>query len=192
MKRKIATLILFGAMMMSLAACSNPEGENTTPQGSNEPEVNEPANSPSEAVTENPNLAIGDTAEIGSWSVSVTSFEYSTRIDNGYSYFSPDDGNQYAVVSMTVTNNGTSSATFWPSFSLGDDISGIVVYDGKYEYSSTQLLAYDDDLHDESMNPLTTASGVIVFEVPETVVNGEGTLTITISAGSDSATFSLR
>lgn len=192
MKRKIATLILFGAMMMSLAACSSPEGENTTPQGSNEPEVSEPTNSPSEAVTENPNLAIGNTAEIGSWSVSVTSFEYSTRIDNGYSYFSPDDGNQYAVVSMTVTNNGTSSATFWPSFSLGDDISGIIVYDGKYEYSSTQLLAYDDDLHDESMNPLTTASGVIVFEVPETVVNGEGALTITISAGSDSATFSLR
>lgn len=35
---------------------------------------------------------------------------------------------------------------------------------------TTSLLAYDADLHDEYVNPLSSASGIIAFEVPMTVV----------------------
>ena len=138
-------------------------------------------------------LAIGDVAELGDFSVSVTGFDLSTRIDVGYSsYYSPDEGNQYGIVSMSVTNNGTEAQTFWPSFSLGDDINGVVIYDNTYEYTSTQLLTYDEDLHDKFLNPLTSAEGNIVFTLPDSVVNGDGPLAIELSYGDDVATFALK
>nr|DAD70869.1 MAG TPA: protein of unknown function DUF5067 [Siphoviridae sp. ctvok7] len=199
--KKALCFMAAGVVALSLCSCStNTPATSVGAQGGGAPsaQVSEPVQAtPTPASTTTPtpeptNLAIGDTAEIGDWSVSVTGFEFSTQINNGYGYFSPDDGNQYAVVSMSVTNNGSSMDTFWPSYSFGDDIKGIVIYDGQYEYSSVQLLAYDEDLHDESMNPLTTANGVIAFEVPEAVTSGSGTLVITISDGSASATFDLR
>ena len=195
MKKVLICATMLSAIAVSLCACSqssspveNLESPAITSSQTSEVPV-EPTPTPTPEAT---GFAIGETAEIGDWSVSVTAFEFSQRIDDGYGYFSPDEGNQYGVVSMTITNNGTDTGTFWPSFSLGDDIIGGITYDGTYEYSSVQLLAYDEDLHNKSMNPLTTATGKIVFELPDVVVNASEPLVITISQGNNSATFNLR
>lgn len=137
-------------------------------------------------------LAIGDESSLKDWSISVTGFEFTSRIDNGYSYFDSDEGNQFGVVSLSVTNNGTEAANFLPSFGYGDDVIGKIIYNEEYEYSSTQLLGYESDMHDKFLNPLSSASGVIVFEVPEAVVNGSESLIFTLISGSDQISFSLR
>lgn len=195
MKKVIFCVAMSAVLTVSLCACS----QNPSPTESSAPHVTPGAEPPAASMAPTPapaveaaELAIGETAEVGDWTVSVTAFEFSTEIDNGYGYFSPDEGNQYGVVSMTVTNNGTETGTFWPSFSLGDDIIGGITYDGTYEYSSVQLLAYDEDMHNKSMNPLTTATGKIVFELPDAVASDTAPLVITISQGSNSATFNLR
>lgn len=147
---------------------------------------------PEKPQTETVAFSVGESAELDSWSISVTGFEFLTRIDDGYGYFEPGEGNQFGVVSVSVTNNGTEADSFLPSFGFGDDVVAKIMYDGQYEYSATQLLAYDADLHDEFLNPLSSASGVIVFELPDTVVNGTESLTIAFTSGSNSTEFTLR
>lgn len=209
--KKIFALFLCAVLLLALAACSKASnsvqgqlesqlGSENTESGTqetsggdvmvDEAEDEQIPEEPSDE--ENKPLAIGESAELGTWSISVTGFEFSTKIDNGYSYFEPDAGNQYGIVSVSVTNNGTQADSFLPSFGLGDDVSGKLLYNEEYEYSSTQLLGYDADLHDEFLNPLSSASGVIVFELPEVVVNGAESLTINFNAGVDSTSFALR
>lgn len=106
--------------------------------------------------------------------------------------FDPDSGNQYAVVSMTVENTGKTSASFLPTFSMNEDVSAKIIYNKDYEYSATQLLGYDLDLHDSSLNPLTSKSGNIAFEVPAAVVTGSESIVIVFSQGDDSIEFTLR
>lgn len=137
-------------------------------------------------------LEMGSEAELGDWTISVSGFEFADRIDNTYSYFEPGDGNKYAVVSVSVANNGTEADSFLPSFGFGDDVGAKILYDGQYQYSSTQLLGYDEDLHDEFLNPLSSATGVIIFEMPEVVASGSEPLQIIFDAGSENVTFDLR
>lgn len=193
MKKELAVGLLGVAMCISLVGCggapSSTQPVSPSPTTVTTPDVSTPEPTPEPSAA---NLAINDSVDLGDWNITVTGFELTTRIDNGYTYFSPDEGNQYAVVSVSVVNNGKQSASFLPSFSMGDDIRAKVYYNGDYEYSSVQLLAYDKDLHDESMNPLTAKDGVIVFTVPDAVANGEEGLVITFTLGSDNATFDLK
>ena len=137
-------------------------------------------------------LEMGSEAELGDWTISVSGFEFTDRIDNTYSYFEPGDGNKYAVVSVSVANNGTEADSFLPSFGFGDDVGAKILYDWQYQYSATQLLGYDEDLHDEFLNPLSSATGVIIFEMPEVVASGSEPLQIIFDAGSENVTFNLR
>lgn len=203
MKKKIFALCVAACLILS--ACGAESGESSSASsdtsgssGSSSQENTSASTSADVSSVENETesevseLQIGDTAELGDWSISVTGFELTTKIDNGYTYFSPGEGNQYGVVSVTVTNNGTEADSFLPSFGFGDDVTAKIYYNGQYEYSSTQLLAYDKDLHDEFLNPLSSASGIIAFELPDAVANGSESLNITFSAGTPSVAFSLK
>lgn len=127
-----------------------------------------------------------DPFTIGSFNVTVHGLEITDKIEDGYGYFSPDEGNQYAIVSMTVENQGKEAADFLPYYALYGDMTAKLLYLSEYEYSATTLLGYDSDLHGTQLNPLTSKSGVIVFEIPDAVVNGSGSLTLVLSAGSAS------
>ena len=139
-----------------------------------------------------PALSIGDTVNIDAFQVTITNFEIVSRIDGEYGYFTPDSGNQYGIVYIDVVNNDTVAKTFWPSFNMGNDVHGNIVYDENYSYSSTQLIGYDTDLHDKHLNPLASASGVIVFSLPDTVVNSDGGLELVLSGGDQQFTYKLR
>lgn len=138
-------------------------------------------------------LSVGESSELGNWEIVVTDFEITPEIvSSEYTSFSPDDGNQYAVVSVSITNNGKESDRFLPSFALNSDVSATIHYAGEYEFSPTVLLGYDSELHDTYLNPLSTKSGCISFEIPESVVESSESLVITFSQGRDSVTYSLR
>lgn len=140
-------------------------------------------------------LAIGEETELGDWTISVTGFEFAPQIDDstGYMYFAPDsEGSQYGIVSVSVTNNGTEAGTFLPSYPISGDVAATMFYNTDYEYSSTHLLGYENELHDAFLNPLSSISGNIVFELPDAVVNGTEPISIVFTDGSDSVEFSLR
>ena len=69
--------------------------------------------------------------------------------------------NQYAQIAATVSNKGKQTDKFLPSFGFGDDVSVKLLFGDGYEFSATQLLGYDKDLHDASINPLSSQEGEI-------------------------------
>ena len=92
---------------------------------------------------------------------------------------------------MTVKNLGTQSDTFLPSFATSKDVKGKIIYQDKYEYSSSTLLGYADDLHDKNLNPLSSVSGILAFSMPTDAANS-GELILSISSGRDSINFVLK
>lgn len=148
-----------------------------------------PASEPEEAE----GLAVGEAGDLEDWGVTVTNFEITDRIDSDYGiYFSPDEGNHYGVVYLSVTNNGKEAANFLPTFSLSDDVQAEICFGDGYEFSATNLLGHSEELHDSTLNPLTTKEGFIVFSLPDAVTSSEEPLSFKLTAGSDTLTYMLR
>ena len=126
---------------------------------------------------------LGDTVEMNDWYVTVNSFDFRESIKTSeYFGFTPDSGNKYAVANITIKNVGTSAATFFDTISFtGGSVR--LIYDNKYKYSSSRLLGSDEDLHDETCNPLTELTGIMAFEVPDEVESSDKPLHLTIVNG---------
>lgn len=167
-----------------------PADENTSPPAA----PSEPSETSSPVPTSSGDLlSIGDNTTLGDWGILVTDFYYTDQINqSAYTYYYPDEGNQYAVATVRVSNNGTEAATFLPTPGLANDVRAKIYYAGKYEYTATYLLGVNEDLHNATMNPLTAKEGIIVFSVPDAVVTGQESLSLVFSAGRNDITFSLR
>ena len=93
---------------------------------------------------------------------------------------------------MTVTNNGKETDRFLPSFGYGDDVYVKMLYGDGYEFSAVNLLGYSKDMHDSTINPLTSADGEIAFEVPQSVAEATDELLVSFFSGNDSVVFQVR
>lgn len=190
MKRAFA-LFLALSLVFAVSACgeapSEPEPEAVT-------STPEPTPEPTPTPTPEPEaLAIGTEAALGDWAITVTAFEWKDEIVDSYFSFAPGEGNKFAVVSVDISNNGKTADTFLPSYGFGDDVFARIIYGDGYEFSATSLLGYDADIHDEYVNPLSSASGVIAFEIPSSVVDDTaGALYIVFTAGEATAEYQLR
>lgn len=202
------------AMALALSGCSAPATTATAPDNSAEMEslkaqVEELKKENGElkaqlATTEAPTteaptvaagsiLSIGDEGTLKDWTIVITNAEITDSIkENDYYGFSPEEGNKYLAIDITATNNGKNAATFLPSFGLGDDISAKLLYQGEYEFSATNLLGYSKSLFDTTVNPLSTKSGLVAFELPDSVASAEEELILVISAGKNDIQFKVR
>lgn len=211
---KKSVLMLGVLMSLSIAACggtsnvSNGESdsielESTEKLSTNDTDVsetvddlNETESAPDEteaAEAEEIIYNIGETAQLKDWEITVTDMKVVDSISADYGVFNPnDEGNKYAQVFVTVENKGKESGRFLPSFGFGDDVGAKMLYGDGYEFVSTQLLGYNNDLHDSSINPLSSQSGEIAFEISETVANATDELLINFYSGNDAVSFKVR
>lgn len=158
--------------------------------GSGESEGEE---TPEEAKEEETIYNIGDTTTLKDWQLSVTDVQIVDSIAADYGSFSPnEEGNKYVQVFATVTNNGKQAGSFLPMIGMGDDVSVKVFFGDGYEFVSTNLMGYSNDLHDSKVNPLSSQTGEIAFDVPETVASSQEELLIQFTSGNDSVKFKLR
>lgn len=214
MKKKSLVATIF-AVTISLVGCSSPaapqdnsaEIESLKSQvESLQTENNELKSSleTSEAVTESETseaqdsstgsvLMLNEEGILEDWAITVTNTEVTDRIkENDYAGFTPEDGSKYLAVEISVTNNGKSASTFLPSFGMGDSISAKVLYQNDYEFSSTNLLGYSKELHNSTINPLSTKTGIVAFEIPDSVASSEDELILVISAGKKNLQIKIR
>lgn len=149
-----------------------------------------PTNTPAPKET---TVALGKKAKIGDWNVCVKKVSVTQKIQNGkYRYFKPSKGNSYVLFSLSARNNGKKNETFLPSVGLANKMnSAILYYKDEYEYKPTQLLSYDKDLLTKKIQPLTTKSGVIAFEVPKKVAKAKKQLKLKIGTKSENVTYPL-
>lgn len=155
MKRRIAALILFGAMMMSMAACSNQEGENITQQGSNETE--QVQNTPEPETPSN-------AATVGDYDVEIKS----AVLTDDY------EGNPAIIVTYAWTNNSeeTTSAMTSVSCSAFQDGVGletaIIMDDSVFDSDSSMTEVRPGTTIDvQSAFVLSNTTSVVEVEVGE-------------------------
>lgn len=185
--KKAAVIVLTVFLLTFISACTATPSENPVPPGTNQ------SNETDQPVNDTPaTYGVGDSAELGGWSFTLDAFEFMEKVDGDFnSYAAPDEGCQFGVVSLSVTNSDTSAAVFLPTFSTSNDVRAKIMC-GEYEFSATNLLAHSNDLHDETINPLVTVSGIIAFNIPQSVVDGSDTLTFVLTQGDDTLVFTLR
>ncbi len=133
---------------------------------------------------------IGDTVHLGDWEITVNSVEAVDSIQNTYGAFKPDEGNKYVSVNVTVKNLGKETDTFLPTYNLLNDVSAKIIYQ-EYEFSGTNLLGYDDDLHDTSLNPLSSKTGIMAFSIAAEVAENLSELHLIFSEKDASCDYSL-
>ncbi len=207
MKKKVlvvamSTMFLLGALSgCGSTSDSSESGSSSASSVSSSAEASSSASSSaasSEAEDENAdseeasNLAIGETGTLDNWSVTVTNFEFLDSVQNTFGEFTPEAGNKFGLVSLSITNNGKESSTFLPSFGLNNDVQAIIVYGDGYEYSLTNLIGYENSIIDSTVNPLTSKEGAVAFELPQAVVDGTEPLILKITKGSNELNISLR
>lgn len=136
---------------------------------------------------------IGESAALKDWEISVTDMQIVESIAADYGTFSPNEsGNRYVQVFVTATNNGKQAGRFLPTIGIGDDVSAKIFFGDGYEFSATNLLGYSKEMHDTTVNPLSSQTGEIAFEVPEAVYASEDELQIHFISGNDAVKFKIR
>lgn len=208
MKKKILALLCMMVCLSITACAGGQKADNTAKveQGENKNLSNEEnseveASKPEELETtveqeeeeKETTYNIGDSAQLKDWEISVTDMKIVETIAMDYGSFSPkENGNKYVQVFAIVNNNGKQAERFLPLIGIGDNVNAKVLYGDGYEFSATNLLGYDNDLHDSTVNPLSSQTGEIVFEVPEAVASSEDELLIRFTSGNDTVQFKLR
>lgn len=136
---------------------------------------------------------IGDTVKLKDWEISVTNMKIVKSIQADYGVFSPEEeDNKYVRVYAKIKNIGKEADRFCPSYGYGDDVNVKVLYGDGYEFVATNLLGYKKDLHDKTINPLSSKNGELAFEIPNNVANSKDELFIQFKSGDDSVKFKIR
>lgn len=202
--RKTSLGILLLVLLLMVTACG---GTTSTSTGAQNANASVKEQSPSEngnneqtgnAVTAEPTkepeepketvYKVGDKFNLGDWEVVLDSFEFNQKVSDDYFSSSADEGNKFLILKYTVTNNGTEADNF-TSMVGGVDMKAI--FQDKYEYKYT-ITMIEQDLSNESIKPLSSKSGFVVMEVPDTVATSKDRLIVNLAKDEDKATINLR
>ena len=199
--KKIAILLLvfFACFVVGIAIPSNDTSEtqnhNTKISETTQAETTMESSSADSSITSDAtttNSLFPNSQDVGDWSITVNGFSFQNEISAGLiTAYQAKDGNYYAVVDLSVMNNGTTADTFLPVISFDGGMNTKITY-GKYEYDSTYLVGYERNLIGEEFNPLISTDGAIVFEMPAQAENSSEPLYLVINDADSSATFQLR
>ena len=164
----------------------------SAPESSDPAESSKPTKKDETAEVTQTLLSFGEMITVSDWEITVNSYEVTQSIQNSeYTSFKADEGSQYVLVNLTIKNIGTKANRFLEYLSLDfDNIVCKIFYQDKYEYTATELLAYDKDLHNSQLNPLETATGIIAYSVVNEAAQSSE-LTFHIKSGSDEYVYKL-
>lgn len=206
MKRK--ALILLGSVIcLSFAACGGTSEKGTDSESN--AVVQESSENLSDIVeveteeieekveeTESQDVTVcnmNESAQLKDWEITVTEMQILDSIEGDYGTFSPDsEDGKFAKIAVSVTNNGKQANSFLPSYGYGDDVHVKLLYGDGFEFVATNLLGYDNDMHDAHINPLSTQTGEIAFEIPDSVASSEDEILISFISGNDAVQFKVR
>ena len=197
----LAACAVVSAALVGCGSSSSTEGSGSA--ATSTAAVSSNAESSAEEVS---TVAIGETATIGGWEITVTSVEYASELTPisqspvANNTLSASEGNQFAIVNVQVKNISEDLESFLPSTSFVEHTEETLIYDGKYNYngrSTEGLISTFNSLVDKVVSPLETKTGYIAFDVPNEVAESEKPLQLKIEQKKDyktldSVLFSLR
>ena len=134
MKRKrLLFLLALLVLIPVLAACAEEEPQ-ATPSPEPPVETVEPAPEPEPEEEEEPEpemteYQIGETASFEQFEITVGDFEITERFETSSFYFTPDEGNQFVVVDLTVANIGTENQVLLRTATTANDTRATIVHE---------------------------------------------------------------
>lgn len=132
-----------------------------------------------------------ETVSLGGWDITCHSCEILDNFVEGDYIYTPDKGNQFARLKLTVTNPGSEEKTFLPMwYYIGSDTL-VQVTDSSFEefYDCVNVLDLDTCLADTSIKPGESAQGELIFQLPDEFVEEADTLYLSITLGEQNAVF---
>lgn len=166
--KKLKVLGVSLLCVFALVGCSSPSEEVSAGNASSAtPEESVASSSEVESVEEIEEiieeetgiLSFGETGELEGASFKINSSELSDEItdDSGFMIFRPDNGT-FLVIEISVNNTGDKALRF--------DNGNFGILKGTAEYRPTTILAGNEFLSFESVNPGLELTGYLVYEVP--------------------------
>ena len=190
-KKKLLVVTVLSVMAIGGTACSS--NTSTEPVVKNDTATGTTTTETPETTTEAAaSLALGEAGTIGNWQVAVTGSETAKRVDEDMMYFEASEGNQYIMIDVTVENTGKQAASFLSMVTIDGSPDAKLIYGDGYEYKPTGLIGSEKELQDVSVSPLEKKNGRITFEVPDTVVESDEPITLTITNGTDTLNYTIR
>ena len=197
MQRLIAALCI--CLSLILVGCSENSNEiANSSNGSSTTTENDAKNasSPTAAPTPEPaakELSLKDEGKVGDWEICVKKVAVKNKINNGkYRYFKAEKGQTYVVLTVTVKNAGKEKEKFLPYVGIkGRMIQALITSADNQEYKPTQLLGYNKDLVDKSMNTSEKKTGTIAFQIPKKAAKDKKNLKLSFEKGEEKLLYSL-
>lgn len=192
MKKVFLVLAACAVVSAALVGCgSNSSTESQSAITSSNAAVSSTVESNIEEVS---TIAIGETATIEGWEITVTSVEYVSELkaetENmmGSNTIAAGEGKQFVIVNAQLKNIAEDLKMFLPDTPYSDHTKETLIYDEKYEYSGystvSALNVYNSLVH-TTVSPLETKTGYIAFDVPNEVVESEKPLQLKIEQKKD-------
>lgn len=203
-KKTMLFMGLLAAVSISAASCGkapSDSGNDAKTEGDTELVLNNEANdsealdAPEETESQEEEVihSIGESIALKDWEISITDVKVVDSVSSDYMIYEPkEEGNKFAQLFVTAQNKGKEADRFLPSFGYDDDVFVKLYYGDGYEFSATQLLGYDNDLHDSTINPLSSQSGEVAFEIPESVASASDEVIIKFISGEESISIKVR
>lgn len=195
MKRRVLLLTVCTTLLV-LTGCSTNQLSETvttiTDTGSS-PTVSEAPAATATPAPEAETLSLGKKTTLGDWKICAKKATVKQKIKNGkYQYYKPGKGKSFVVISLSARNNGKKTAAFLPRIGYKNEaVFSTLCYKDEYEYSPTELLSYDKDLTTEKIQPLSTESGVLAFEVPKKVAKSKKNLVLKFTLDDQTVSYSI-
>lgn len=161
MVKKLVTILMCGIMAFSLVACGSSTEQKSKSNEGTKTEDNQ-KDSENETKTEEKKeetkefYAIGEEVKLDNNKLVVNSVEKSA----GGEFDKPQDGNEFVIVNVTISNDGDSEISYNPyNFEMQNS-------QGQIKDQAFTTVNTDTALHDGKLAAGGTVSGTIAFEQP--------------------------
>lgn len=149
-------------------------------------------------TSENPELAAGETAVMGSWEITYQSSEFLSGFEGRLRSYEPEAGCQFVSSLLTIRNIGFEEETFLSlssSYSMhySTDEVYVQLVDLKNEeaYAPLTMMMEHDCLNDSYLSPEESKEGVLIFEIPQEASERPGDFYLAIYLGNQTAYYPL-
>lgn len=128
-------------------------------------------------------LAKDEPVIFGNWEITYHSAKIVKEFESGYFIYTAKDGHQFVMADLTVTNRGLQSDTFLPMLYYINEDPIVQIADSSREnlYDCVDALSYSACLNGNTLDPSESKDGVVLFEIPDELVQSGEALYLAVS-----------
>ncbi|GEK58328.1 DUF4352 domain-containing protein [Marinococcus halophilus] len=157
----IGALVLVVIIIMIIVMATGGDGEESSGDSSNNEGSSEESNASEDGDSEEETYGTGEEVQVGEVTYVINGME--TASSAGIEGLEEEASGIYIVLDVEVTNNGNEAITMGSSY--------IKLLNGDNTYEADD---FNSELFVEEINPDSTATGDVVFDVNEDVAEAEG------------------